>query len=112
MSKFTDTAVADNVATIHNLIFNQGAFAGGVFAGDNFISSSWGTSILMNSGGIGSNSGSNGRSYDPWFSSFTVNIRTSTTSTTFDKRLLTVRPDGTLTVSNSLIYIKIMLIIH
>jgi hypothetical protein len=37
---------------MNDLIFNQGAFAGGVFAGDNFISSFWGTSILMNSGGI------------------------------------------------------------
>jgi hypothetical protein len=46
---------------MNDLIFNQGAFAGGVFAGDNFISSFLGMSILMNIGGITSNSGSNGR---------------------------------------------------
>ncbi len=59
----------------------------------------------MNSGGITSNSRRNGSSYDPGYSSFTIKVRTSTTFTTFDKleRLFTVRPDGTLALSNSLI---------
>jgi hypothetical protein len=48
----------------------------------------------MNAGGIGANSGSNGRSYDAGYSSFTINVRSSTTSTTFDKRLFTVRQNG------------------
>jgi hypothetical protein len=56
----------------------------------------------MNSGGIASNSGRNGRSYDLGYSSCTINIRTSSTSTTFDKILSTIRPDRTLIVSNSL----------
>ena len=49
--KFHGVEVADDVAAMNNLIFNQGAFAGGVFAGDNFMSSYWGLSILINSGG-------------------------------------------------------------
>jgi hypothetical protein len=32
---------------MNSLIFNQGAFAGGVFAGDNFISSFWGVGVLV-----------------------------------------------------------------
>jgi hypothetical protein len=49
--KFTDVEVADDVAAMNNLIFIQGAFAGGVFAGDNFITSSWRISLLKHSGG-------------------------------------------------------------
>jgi hypothetical protein len=45
--KFTGVAIADDVAYMNDLTFNHGAFAGGVFAGDNFISSFWGTSILF-----------------------------------------------------------------
>ncbi len=89
--KFTDIAVADDVAFMNDLIFNRGACAGIVFAGDNFISALWGTSLHMNSGGISANSGSNGRLYDSGYSSFTLNVRTSTTSTTCDKRLFTIR---------------------
>ncbi len=44
--KFTGVAVADDVATMNNLIFNQGAFESGVFAGDNFIFSYWGIYLL------------------------------------------------------------------
>jgi hypothetical protein len=33
---------------MNNLIFTQGAFAGCVFGGDNFISSNWRFCILMN----------------------------------------------------------------
>jgi hypothetical protein len=59
---------------MNNLTFNQGAFAGSVFAGDNFISSYagdnfissyWGISLLMNSGGGNSIPNSSlGRGYD------------------------------------------------
>jgi hypothetical protein len=46
--KFTGIAVANNdVAFMNDLIFNQGAFAGGVFAGDNFLSSFWGCLFLL-----------------------------------------------------------------
>ncbi len=103
--KFSGLAVADNVAFMNDLIFNKGAFAGGVFAGDNFISSFGGVSILMNSGGIGANKGSNGRSYDPGYSSFTINLRSSSTSTTFDKRLFTVRQNGVMILCNDVWHI-------
>jgi hypothetical protein len=49
--KFSGVLTSDDVAFMNGLIFNQGAFAGGVFAGDNFISAYWGVSILLNSGG-------------------------------------------------------------
>jgi hypothetical protein len=55
--KFTGVAVADDVVYMHDLIFNQAAFAGSFFfAGYSFSFSFWGTSILMNSGGIASHS--------------------------------------------------------
>ncbi len=100
--KFHNIQVADDIPTMNcNLIYNEGAFAGGVFAGDNFISAFWGISLLMNSGGIGANSGSNGRSYDSGYSSFTINVRTSTISTTFDKRSFAVRQNGVTKITNS-----------
>ncbi len=76
-----------------------------VFLLDNFISSFLGISLLMNSGGIGADSGSNGRSYDAGYSSFTINIRTSSTSTTFDKRVFTVRPNGVVILCNDVWHI-------
>jgi hypothetical protein len=82
------------------LIFNEGAMVGGVFSGDAFITSYWGVSVLLNSGGFtnGLGGGNNSRSYDPGYSSFTINMRSSGTQTTFDRRLFTVRPDGTTTI--------------
>jgi hypothetical protein len=50
--------------------------------------------ILLTSGSIGSNSRRNGRSYDAGYSSFTINIRTSSTSTIFDNRVFTIRTNG------------------
>ena len=87
---------------MNGLIFNQGAFAGGVFAGDNFITSYWGVSILLNSGGFanGYGGGNNGRSYDAGWASFTVNMRTSTGVSTFDRRLFTIRPNGVMIMYN------------
>jgi hypothetical protein len=34
------------------------------------------------------------QSYVPGFSAFTVNMRSSTLQTTFDRRLFTIMPDG------------------
>jgi hypothetical protein len=67
--KFHGVAVADDVAAMNNLIYTQGAFVRGVCAGDNFITSYWGLSILLNSGGWanGNGAGNNGRSYDAPF---------------------------------------------
>jgi hypothetical protein len=105
--KFTGVAVADDVAYTNDLIFNQGAFAGGIFAGDNFVSSYWGFSTLLNSGGFtdGNGAGNNGRSYDAPYSSFTINIRSSTSSITFDKRVFTVRPNGVMILCNDVWHI-------
>ncbi len=102
--KFHNIQVADDIPTMNNFIYNEGAFAVGVFAGDNFISAFWGISLLMNSGGIGAN-GINGRSYDTGYSSFTINVRTSSTSTTFDKRLFTVRQNGAMILCNDVWHI-------
>ena len=100
--KFTGVAVADDVAVMNNLIFNEGAVMGGVFAGDNFITSYWGVSVLLNSGGFtnGYGGGNNGRSYDVGWASFTVNMRTSTSVSTFDRRLFTIRPNGVMIMYN------------
>jgi hypothetical protein len=60
---------------------------------------------FLNSGGIGANSGSNGRSCYSGYSSFTINVRTSTTSTTFDKILFTVRQNGVMILCNDVWHI-------
>jgi hypothetical protein len=93
--RFHGVAVADDVTAMNNLIYTQGAFAGGVFAGDTFITSYWGLSILLNNGGWanGNGAGNNGRSYDAPFTSFTINMRDSGSST-LNKSLFTIRPDG------------------
>ncbi len=49
---WSDIAVADDVAFMNDLIFNQGAVIGDAFAGDNFIASYWGVSVLLKSGGF------------------------------------------------------------
>jgi hypothetical protein len=61
----------------------------------------------LNSEGFanGNGSGNNGRSYDNPYSSFTINIRTSTTSTTFDKRVFTIRPNGVMILTNDVWHI-------
>jgi hypothetical protein len=109
--RFHGGAVANDVAYMNNLIYTQGAFAGGVFGGVNFIISYWGLSILLNNGGwAGNGAGNNGRSYDAPYSSFTINMRNSG-STTFDKRLFTERPcgnvlmTGNLSIGNGFIYL-------
>jgi hypothetical protein len=78
---------------MNDLIFNQGAFAVGVFAGDNFLSSYWGITILMNSGGNSIPNGSLGRGYDGNYASFTINARTGATAA-FDRNLFTIRGNG------------------
>jgi hypothetical protein len=103
--KFHNVQVADDRATMEGLIFNEGAMVGGTFAGDVFITSYWGVSVLLNSGGFtnGVGGGNNGRSYEPGYSAFTINMRSSTTQTTFDRRLFTVMPDGNTTINGTLI---------
>jgi hypothetical protein len=59
----------------------------------------------MNTGGIGANSGSNGRSYYAGYSSFTINVTSSSSTTTFDKRLFTVRQNGVIILCNDVWHI-------
>jgi hypothetical protein len=88
---------------MNNLIFNQGAFAGGVFAGDNFISAYWGVSILLNSGGNSIPNASLGRGYDGTYASFTVNARTGATAA-FDRKLFTIRGNGQMIMYNDMLH--------
>jgi hypothetical protein len=90
---------------MNDLIFNQGAIMGGVFAGDNFITGYWGVSILSNSSGNSIPNRSAGRTYDTGYSSFTVNMRSSTTSTTFDRKLFTIRGNGQMIMYNDMWHI-------
>ena len=77
---------------IENLIISSAdATLTGVFGGDTILTGYWGVAINLNFGGFanGYGGGSNSQSYVPGYSAFTVNTRTSTSQTTFDKRLLT-----------------------
>ena len=104
--KFTGISTSDDIPFMNDLIFNQGAFAGGVFAGDNFISSYWGVSILLNSGGTtnGYGGGDAGRTYDTGWASFNVLMRNSGSST-FNRKLFTIRPNGVMLMYNDVWHI-------
>ena len=91
-------------------IFTNGAMLTGVFAGDTILTGYWGVAINLNYGGStnGVGGGNNSRSYVAGYSAFTVNMRSSASQTTFDRRLFTVMPDtgniscaGGLTTGNS-----------
>ena len=79
----------------------------GVFAGDMCITNYWGVSILLNAGGSsnGYGGGSAGRTYDLGWASFNVLMRTSGTSTTFDRKLFTIRPNGVMLMYNDVWHI-------
>ncbi len=80
------------------MIFNEGAIIRGVFGGDSILTGYWGVAIYLNYGGFANgNGGGNNSQYVPGWSAFTVNMRSSSSQTTFDKRLPTVMPDGNLT---------------
>ena len=75
--------------------------------GDAVISNYWGVAINLNSGGWanGYGGGSATQTYVPGYSAFTVNMRSSTSQTTFDRNLFTVMPSGNTTVKG-LLYIN------
>jgi hypothetical protein len=75
-----------------------------VFGGDSILTGYWGVAIDLNYGGWpnGNGGGNNSQSYVPGWSAFTVNMRSSTSQTTFDKRLFTIMPDGNVTITNGL----------
>jgi hypothetical protein len=91
-----DCVPADNRATVESAIMASVPTFASVFGGDNIFSAYWGCAINLNSGGSSNGYGgsSNTQSYVPGWSAFTVNMRTSTSSTSFDKNLLTVMPTG------------------
>jgi hypothetical protein len=64
----------------------------------------WGVAINLNYGGFtnGVGGGNNNRSYVPGYSAFTVNMRSSSAQTTFDRRLFTIMPDGATTINCNL----------
>jgi hypothetical protein len=96
----------DNVerSVIENRIFTNGAMLTGVFAGDTILTGYWGVAINLNYGGFtnGVGGGNNSRSYVAGYSAFTINMRSSTSQTTFDRRLFTVMPDGNTTINGTL----------
>jgi hypothetical protein len=102
--KFSDVSTADDIPFMNDLIFNKGAIMGGVFAGDMCISNYWGVSILLNSGGTTNGYGGNdaGRTYDTGWASFNVLMRSAASSTTFNRRLFTVRPNGQMMMYNDI----------
>lgn len=65
----------------------------GVFGGDVLLTSYWGIAMNLNFGGSGDNS-SAGATKILYTSSFTINTKSTGTSTTFDKTLFTVRNSG------------------
>jgi hypothetical protein len=102
MLGFCGADSTDDVAAANDLIFNKGAVMTGVWGGDLCISNYWGVSILLNAGGTANGNGgpaNAGRTYDSGLSSFNVLMRNSGSST-FDKRLFTVRPSGVMMMCN------------
>ncbi len=67
-----------------------------VFGGDICASSYWSFAINVNAGGFanGIGGGNNTQSYVPGYAAFPVNMRTSGSSTSFDRNLLTFMPFG------------------
>jgi hypothetical protein len=74
-----------NWEVVENRIFTSGGVLTGVFGGDVIVTSYWGVAINLNNGGWanGIGGGNNSWSYEPGYSAFTVNMRSSTTQTTF-----------------------------
>ncbi len=83
-----------NLATTENRITSSGSTLCGVFSGDTILTGYWGVAVNMNLGGTGDNAGNAGNTKITGTSSFTINTRSSTTSSGFDKTLFTVRNSG------------------
>ena len=91
-----------NLATTENRITTGGSTLCGVFGGDTLLSSYWGVAVNLNFGGFGDGGVSAGNTKIPGTSSFTINTRTSTTSSGFDKTLFTVRNSGNVNIAGAL----------
>lgn len=94
---------ADNRTVTETTIMNNGGVVGGAFGGDVYLSSYWGVAIGLNNGGFtnGIGGGNNSQSIIPGQSAFTVNLRSSASSTSFDKTLFTVLPSGNVGIGKS-----------
>ena len=101
---YIDCLPADNRATVEASIFSSIPTITSVFGGDNIFTAYWGCAICLNAGGAtnGYGGGNNTQSYVPGYSAFTVNTRTSTSATTFDKNLFTVMPNGNVSCTGAL----------
>jgi hypothetical protein len=97
-----DCIPSDNRATVEASILATNPTISSVFGGDNIFSAYWGCAINLNASGFNNGYGgaNNTQSYIPGYSAFTVNMRTSTTATSFDKNLLTVLPNGKVGIGN------------
>jgi hypothetical protein len=83
-------------AVTESRIFSSLPIITGAFGGDNYLSGYWGVAIGLNAGGWanGQGGGNNTQSVVSGQSAFTVNMRSSTSATSFDKTLFTVYPSG------------------
>ena len=73
----------------------------GVFGGDLLITNYWGVAININSGGWGDTGGSSAASAKIYgSSSFTINTRSTSSTTSFDKTLFTVRNSGSVGIGS------------
>jgi len=89
------SGINDTLSTIEqNIINGTVGNISSVFGGDNYISSYWGLSIYLNQGGSGDNAGDATRTKIAGTSSFTINTRSSTSTTSYDKTLFVVRNSG------------------
>jgi len=96
-----NSIIGVSLNTIENRIINNGGILSACFAGDNLINSYWGVAVNLNSGGLGDNANA-GNTKIQYTSSFTINTRTSQTSSGFDKTLFTVRNSGNVNITGAL----------
>ena len=87
--------IANGLAVAEARIINQGATLTGVFAGESvvIIINYWGVDININAGGNGDNANAS-LTKIPYTSSFTINTRSSGTTTGFDTTLFTFSNSG------------------
>ena len=71
-----------------------------VFAGDVLLTGFWGIAMNLNAGGLGDNTSATATKILNT-SSFTVNTKSSGTSTTFDKTLFAIRNSGDATFNGN-----------
>jgi hypothetical protein len=96
--------IAQNGVTLADTeqrIITNGSTISAVFGGDTMINNYWGVAININAGGHGDNNNANATKIAQT-SSFTINTRTSSSTTGFDKTLFIVRNSGQLNFANDI----------